>query len=177
VSGAGDFIDAALQYEGDWYRADAERERLNSDLQFYGASVGAVRGTVRDAARKFPGMTHDEVTALASELWNVPVYERRLAAVVLLQSNVRMLRASDLTRIEGFVRTSGLVELADPLAHDVIAPLLESLDSVAHRRADAVLDRWAQGDDPWLQRASGEARAERPPRPAPAAGSPRAPQE
>jgi len=71
-----------------------------------------------------------------------------------------MLRASDLTRIEGFVRTSGLVELADPLAHDVIAPLLESLDPVAHRRADAVLDRWAQGDDPWLQRASGEARAE-----------------
>ena len=158
MSDAGDFVDAALQYEGDWYRADAERERLNSDLQFYGASVGAVRGTVRDAARKFPGMTHDEVTRLASELWSVPVFERRLAAVVLLQSNVRLLLVSDLTRIEGFVRSSSLAELADPLACNVITPLLENLDAVARRRADAVLDRWEQGDDPWLQRVSTAAR-------------------
>jgi hypothetical protein len=159
VSDAGAFIDAALQYEGDWYRADAERERLGSDLTFYGASVGAVRGTVRDAARKFAGMTHDDVTALSSELWSVAVYERRLAAVVLLQSNVRMLLSSDLTRIEGFVRTGALAELVDPLAHDVIAPLLAALDPVGKRRADAVLDRWAHGGDPWLHRASVEARS------------------
>ena len=166
VSDAGDFVDKALQYEGDWYRADAERERLNSDLQFYGASVGAVRGTVRDAARKFPGMSHDEVTALASELWSVPVYERRLAAVVLLQSNVRMLRSSDLTRIEHFVRHSAHAELADPLARDVIAPLLPLLDPVGRRRADAVLDRWERGDDPWLARASVQARSASPAGPA-----------
>ncbi|PRY68466.1 DNA alkylation repair enzyme [Glaciihabitans tibetensis] len=158
MSDAGDFVDAALQYEGDWYRGDAERERLGVDLRFYGASMGAVRGTVRDAARKFPGMAHDEITSLSSELWSVPVYERRLAAVVLLQSNVRLLHASDLTRIESFVRTAGLAELVDPLAHDVIAPLLAGLDAVGRRRADAVLDRWHQGGDPWLRRASAEAR-------------------
>jgi hypothetical protein len=158
VSDAGEFIDAALQYEGDWYRADAERERLGSDLRFYGASVGAVRGTVRDAARKFPGMDHDAITALASELWAEPVYERRLAAVVLLQSHVRLLLASDLTRIEGFVRTGALAELVDPLARDVIAPLLDGLDPVGRRRSEAVLDRWERGADAWLQRASEAAR-------------------
>jgi hypothetical protein len=158
ASAAGEFIDAALQYEGDWYRADAERERLNSALQFYGASVGAVRGTVRDAGRKFPGMGHDEITALSSELWAAPVYERRLAAVVLLQSHVRLLRSSDLTRIEGFVRTGALAELVDPLANDVIAPLLALLDPVGRRRAEAVLDRWESGGDPWLHRASIAAR-------------------
>ena len=159
MSDAGEFIDAALQYEGDWYRADAERERLGSDLQFYGASVGAVRGTVRDATRKFPGMGHDEITALSSELWSKPVFERRLATVVLLQSQVRLLRSSDLTRIEGFVRTGALAELVDPLALDVIVPLLAGLDPVGRRRADAVLDRWERGDDPWLRRAAVEARS------------------
>ncbi len=60
-------------------------------LGSYGASVGAVRGTVRDAGRKFKGLGHDDVHSLASELWGRPgpgrrpVYERRLAAVVLLQ--------------------------------------------------------------------------------------------
>jgi len=154
VSDAGGFIDSALQYEGDWYRADAERERLNSTLQFYGASIGAVRGTVRDTSRKFPGMSHDDITSLSSELWRNPVYERRLAAIVLLQSHVRLLMASDLTRIEGFLRTATLPELVDPLSRDVIIPLVSSLDPASRARAQAVIDRWAIDGDPWLARAS-----------------------
>jgi hypothetical protein len=154
VSDAGEFIDSALQYEGDWYRADAERERLNSTLEFYGASIGAIRGTVRDASRKFPGMSHDDITSLSSELWRNPVYERRLAAVVLLQSHVQLLKASDLTRIEGFLRTATLAELVDPLSRDVITPLVSGLDPASRSRAQAVIDRWAIDGDPWLARAS-----------------------
>jgi hypothetical protein len=155
VTDACDFIDAALQYEGDWYRADAERERLNSSLSFYGASVGAVRGTVRDALRKFPGMSHDTVTALSSELWFEPVFERRLAAIVLLQTNARLLKASDLTRIEGFVRSATLAQLVDPLARDVVAPLLAHLPAPTQKRAEAVIERWAADPDPWLRSAAG----------------------
>lgn len=66
----------------------------------------------------------------------VPVFERRLAAVVLLQSHLAVLDNSDLTRIEGFLRGARLRELADPLAVDV------------------VLERWLQDPDPWLRRAA-----------------------
>ena len=124
------------------------------DLQFYGSSVGAVRGTIRDALRRHSDLTHDEVTALSSELWAVPVFERRLAAVVLLQSKVRLLMNSDLTRIEGFVRTARLRDLVDPLAVDVVGPLMEGLDAQGRGRADAVLDRWAGESDVWLRRAA-----------------------
>lgn len=159
VSDAGDFIDSALQREGAWYRAEAAQAGLATELQgmdlrFYGASVGAIRGTVRDALRRHSGLTHDDVTALSSELWSVPVFERRLAAVVLLQSNLPLLTNSDLTRIEGFVRQGRLRALVDPLAVDVTGPLIEGLDTVARVRAGSVLDRWVREPDPWLRRAA-----------------------
>ncbi|KQQ00807.1 MULTISPECIES: DNA alkylation repair protein [unclassified Rathayibacter] len=141
MSDAGDFIRAALEYEGDVWRAEDVRDRLGLDGT--GASVGAVRGTVRDALKKFPDLGHDEITALSSELWTAPVFEPRLAAVVLLQSRAALLRASDLTRLEGFVRDSRVDALTDPLAHDVVRPLREALDGQARSRTEAVLDRWA----------------------------------
>ena len=154
MSDAGDFIDLALQRESSWSRSEASEARHGGGHRYYGASVGAVRGTVRDALRRQPGLTHDDVTALSSELWQVPVYERRLAAVVLLQSSVSLLTNSDLTRIEGFVRSARLAALVDPLAIDVVGPLIEGLDVVGRVRADSVLDRWARDPDGWLRRAA-----------------------
>ncbi|WP_427131175.1 DNA alkylation repair protein [Pseudarthrobacter sp. S9] len=154
MSDAGDFIDLSLQREGSWSRAEEAQSRLGGDLRFYGASVGAVRGTIRDAGRRYPGLLHDDITALSSELWAVPVFERRLAAVVLLQSNVPLLTNSDLTRIEGFVRQAHVRALVDPLAVDVIGPLLEGLDRPDMVRADSVLDRWVREPDVWLRRAA-----------------------
>ncbi|MGK9147892.1 DNA alkylation repair protein [Plantibacter flavus] len=153
VPAVAEFIDTALRYEGDGYRAADIVERLGGGLGSYGASVGAVRGTVRDALRKFRGLDHDEVTALASELWEEPVFERRLATIVLLQSSVGLLRHTDLTRIEGFLRSGRLAELADPLANDVVGPLLAHLDGAPRAKAEAVLDRWMR-DEPWLRRAA-----------------------
>jgi 3-methyladenine DNA glycosylase AlkD len=153
VSDAGEFVDAALQRESSWERAEAWEAQLGNGLSYYGASVGAVRGTIRDAGRRYPKLSHDEITALSSELWAVPVFERRLAAVVLLQTNLRLLDNSDLTRLEGFVRSARLPALVDPLAVDVIGPMIEGLDASRRVRADAVLDRWAEDDDVWLRRA------------------------
>lgn len=134
MSAAGEFIDDSLQREASWYRADEMRLRLGGGLRFYGASVGAIRGTVRDALRRHSGLTRDDVTALSSELWSVPVYERRLAAVVLLQSKVELLTNTDLTRIEGFVREAGVLALVDPLAVDVIGPLMARRPGQSPRR-------------------------------------------
>ncbi|MEO3933479.1 DNA alkylation repair protein [Micrococcaceae bacterium Sec7.4] len=154
MSDAGDFIDSALQRESSWSRAEESEARLGSGHRYYGSSVGAVRGTVRDALRRHPDLTHDDITALSSELWEVPVFERRLAAVVLLQANVRSLTNTDLTRVEGFVRSARLGALVDPLAVDVVGPLIAGLDVVGRVRADSVLDRWVRDPDGWLRRAA-----------------------
>jgi hypothetical protein len=153
MTDAAEFVDAALQRESSYERAIADAQRLGGGLRYYGASVGAVRGAVRDASRRYRGLGHDAVTALSSELWAVPVFERRLAAVVLLQSNVALLDNSDLTRIEGFVRSARLRALIDPLAVDVVGPMIESLGGRSRQRGEAALDRWAT-DDPPLRRAA-----------------------
>jgi hypothetical protein len=160
VVDAAGFIDTTLQNEGAWHRADDVVSRMGGALSSYGASVGAVRGTVRDAGRKFKDLRHDDVTALASLLWGQPgpgrkpVYERRLAAVVLLQSRVGLLRHTDLTRLEGFIRSAHTGDLLEPLVRDVVVPLLNVLDAPDRQRADVVLARWRLDPDPWIRRAA-----------------------
>ncbi|WP_022891600.1 DNA alkylation repair protein [Agromyces subbeticus] len=150
-----EFIDRTLKAEGSEVRARAEADRIGNGLKFYGASVGAVRGTVRDADRRYPGMSHDEFTALAAELWAEPVFERRLAAIVLLQRSLPMLRGSDLTRIEQFAREAHVPELIDPLAIDVVRPLLERLQEPDATRARRIIARWSESNEPNLRRAAG----------------------
>lgn len=154
MSGPGEFIDAALQRESSWQRAEQAQARYGPHLRAYGASVGAVRGTVRDALRRYRDLDHDGVTALSSELWAVPVFERRFAAVVLLQSRLAELDNTDLTRIEGFLRGAHQRELADALAVDVVGPLVAGLQGHPRARAEAVLGRWLQDPDAWLRRAA-----------------------
>ncbi|WP_461186878.1 DNA alkylation repair protein [Arthrobacter sp. Z4-13] len=160
VAAAAEFVDRTLQNEGAWYRADDVEGRLGGRLASYGSSVGAVRGTIRDALRKYKDFDHDGVIQLASALWGQPrpgskaVYERRLAAVVLLQSKVSLLRHSDLTRIEGFLRSAGTRELTDPLLADVVAPFLARLGGRDRQRASVVLARWRTDPDNQLRSAA-----------------------
>lgn len=155
MTAAAEFIDRTLQAEGSEVRAGAEADRIGGGLSYYGASVGAVRGTVRDADRRYPGMSHDEVTALAAELWAEPVFERRLAAIVLLQRSLPMMRGNDLTRIEQFIREARVPELVDPLAIDVVRPLLNRLQEPDAMRARRIIDRWSESGEPNLRRAAG----------------------
>ena len=146
-------MDFTLQRESSWEKAMDARGRLGG-MKVYGASVGAVRGTVRDALKRHKTLGHDDITALSSELWDEPVFERRLAAVVLLQTKVGILVNTDLTRIEGFIRQAGTEELAGPLAVDVVKPLLARLEGQAKERAARVVERWSRDTDPWLRRAA-----------------------
>jgi len=151
VTDAGDFIDAALQYEVSPYRYPKDEP---DGLRRYGTSVGAIRGTIRDAAKRYPGMTHDDLTALSSELWATPVFERRLAAIVLLQSRIDLLVVTDLTRLEGFIRTARSAEIVERLVADVLAPMREGLDPASAARAEVVIARWAGESDAALATAA-----------------------
>lgn len=145
------FIDAALQNEASWFSID---ESAPAGLTFYGTSIGAIRGTVRAVADRYPQFDRDDITALSSELWHQPVFERRFAAIVLLQAHVRSLDNGDLTRLEGFARRTQMRALLDPLVSTVIRPLVEALSGTSRLRAESVLDRWLADGDPWLRRAA-----------------------
>jgi hypothetical protein len=147
MSEQADFIDAALQYEVSPYVYPTDEP---DGLVRYGTSVGAIRGTIRDTHKKFPGMTHDEITALSSELWTQPVFERRQAAIILLQSQVGILVANDLTRIEGFIRSAGSDALVAQLAADVVTPVLAAMNGSTLARVRVVLARWLADPNPAL---------------------------
>ena len=140
MSEAGDFIDAALQYEVSPYSYLSDEP---DGLLCYGTSIGAIRGTIRDVLKRFPGMSHDDITALSSELWSGAVFERRQAAIILLQTHVDLLVANDLTRIEGFIRSAGSDALVDQLVADVVRPMLTQMDASTLARVQTVLERWA----------------------------------
>jgi hypothetical protein len=141
MTAAADFIDAALQYEVSPYVYPLDEP---DGLARYGTSMGAVRGTIRDALKRYPGMSHDDVTVLSSELWTRPVFERRQAAIVLLQTRVDELVANDLTRIEGFIRTADSPALVDQLRADVLTPMITRFDESTRSKLRAVLRRWSK---------------------------------
>ncbi len=148
------FIDRTLRAEASEWRTWADGDDSVGGLRVYGASVGAVRGVVRDALRRYRGLGHDEITALASELWTTPVLERRSAAVVLLQTHVGTLTSGDLTRIEGFLRDARVPALIEPLALDVVRPLLARLTGADADRARRIVLRWAGEDAEGLRSAA-----------------------
>jgi len=145
-SAAARFIDHTLRSEASEWRTWADGDASVGGLGVYGASIGAIRGTVRDALRRHRDLPHDEITALASELWAVPVFERRLAAIVLLQGQIDLLTGDDLTRVEGFLRDARVPELIEPLTLDVVRPLLTRLTGVEADRAQRIVARWASSD-------------------------------
>lgn len=148
------FIDRTLRAEASEWRTWADGDASVGGLRVYGASVGAIRGTVRDALRRHRGLEHDDITALASELWAVPVFERRLAAIVLLQGQVEALGGNDLTRIEGFLRDARVPDLIEPLTLDVVRPLLARVTRVEADRARRIVARWATSDAEGLRTAA-----------------------
>ncbi len=67
---------------------------------------------------------------------------------------MRLLDNSNLTRLEGSLRDARTTALADPLARDVIVPLVEALDAPSRCRANLAIGRRAADSNPWLRRAA-----------------------
>jgi 3-methyladenine DNA glycosylase AlkD len=142
-----DQIDARLRALGTPKRAEGEKAYLKSELDFLGAMVSDIRATIRELA---PRMERDELVATVTELWAVPIFERRQAAVLLLARDVRHLSVADLPLLERLARESRTWALLDYLAVDVLGPIVEADDGDLRE----TLDRWATDDDFWVRRAS-----------------------
>ncbi|HEU4488328.1 MAG TPA: DNA alkylation repair protein, partial [Actinomycetota bacterium] len=104
-------------------RAANEKRYLKSDLEFLGATVGDIRKSVRAVVRDHKWLDHDQLVALVEELWRKPIHERRMAAVVLLESRVDLLTGDDLDLLERLIRESKTWALVDGLASKVTGAL------------------------------------------------------
>jgi 3-methyladenine DNA glycosylase AlkD len=130
-------------------RAQGEKRYLKSDLEFLGVTVSDIRGVIRRFSAEHPNLSHEEVVALAEELWRKPVFERRLAAVILLDTHAELLSPRDLKLIERRIRESKTWALVDVLAVHVVGSLV-----LRYPATVTVLDRWAQDDDFWVRRSA-----------------------
>jgi len=131
-------------------RAVQEKRYLKSDLTFLGATVWQIRAEVKAAARTAPALDHGRLLALVEALWSRPVFERRMAATILLELRTDLLTVDDLPLVERLLRESHTWALVDGLAVDVVGALLAAdLD-----RTMTVLDRWSSDDDFWIRRSA-----------------------
>jgi 3-methyladenine DNA glycosylase AlkD len=130
-------------------RAEGEKRYLKSDLEFLGLTVGGIRAVVRHFEKEQPQTSHRKLVALVEELWRKPLFERRLAAVILLEDHDDLLSPKDLELIERLVRESKTWALVDALAGDVAGAVI-----LRHPAATSTLDRWARDDDFWVRRSA-----------------------
>ena len=131
-------------------RAVQEKRYLKSDLTFLGATVWQIRAEVKAMARADPDMDHDRLTRVAEALWSKPIFERRMAATILLELRTDLVGVADLVLVEGFLREALTWALVDGLAADVVGAMLASDPD----RTIPVLDRWSTDDDFWIRRSA-----------------------
>ena len=130
-------------------RAEREKRYLKSDLDFLGATVWQIERAVKDelAGRR---LTHEDAVELASALWSTPIFERRMAAVMVLERSAKVLSIGDLGLMERLIRESGTWALVDNLSGDVVGPIVQADPD----GASPILDRWARDGNFWVRRAS-----------------------
>jgi 3-methyladenine DNA glycosylase AlkD len=145
-----DLLTEELRAAGDPDRAAQEKAYLKSDLEFFGESVWEIRRVAKSFVGGAKALEHEDLTGLVEALWAEPVFERRMASVVLLELHPKVLTPADLPLIERLLRESLTWALVDALATDVVGGILaRAPDDVT-----PVLDRWATDPDFWIRRAS-----------------------
>jgi 3-methyladenine DNA glycosylase AlkD len=145
-----DSLERAMAAVGTPGRAVQEKRYLKSDLSFLGATVWQIRAEVKAAARAAPDLDHDRLLALVDALWSRPVFERRMAATVLLELRTDLLTVDDLPPVERLLRESHAWALVDGLAVDVVGAVLAADPD----RTITLLDRWSSDDDFWIRRSA-----------------------
>ncbi len=144
-----DRLEASLRAVGTAHRAEGEKTYLKSDLDFTGTMVTDTRAEVKRLTAEL-ALDHDGLIALVEALWSKPVFERRLAATILLQRHPGLVTVADLPLLELLVRESHTWALVDYLAGDVLGRMVIA-DPDAMTPA---MDRWATDDDFWVRRSS-----------------------
>ncbi|HUB37474.1 MAG TPA: DNA alkylation repair protein [Streptosporangiaceae bacterium] len=143
-------IERQLRAAGSPQRAASEQNYLKSKLEFAGTTVPQARAIVTAWRRAHPELTRQRLTEVAAALWDGPIFECQLAAVLLLTDRRALLHADDAALVERMLRTAGTWALLDGLAADVMGNLVERFGDQLH----PALDRWATDGDFWVRRSA-----------------------
>jgi 3-methyladenine DNA glycosylase AlkD len=108
-----------------------------------------MRRIVRAVKQQDGELSRQEVLALVRALWETPVFERRMMAVLMLEAFEPLLRAPDIELLERLIRESKTWAFVDELAIAITGPLVERSPKLLR-----VLDRWAEDDDFWVRRSA-----------------------
>jgi 3-methyladenine DNA glycosylase AlkD len=142
-------MERELRAAGTAERAEGEKRYLKIDLDFVGASLGDMRRITRELWREHRPMTRDDLVALVEVLWQQPLFERRMAAAILLELGADVLSVNDLPILERLLRESRTWALVDWIAGDVVARM-----RIADPAVETTLARWATDDDFWIRRSA-----------------------
>jgi 3-methyladenine DNA glycosylase AlkD len=142
-------IERELRAAGSPSRAASTQNYLKSSLDFAGTPVPAIRAIVTSWRRAHPDLTTRRLTELTAALWDGPIFECRLAAVILLTDRRQLLGVADAPLVERLLRMSGTWALVDGLAADVMGSLVERFPELLD-----TLDRWAADEDFWMRRSA-----------------------
>jgi 3-methyladenine DNA glycosylase AlkD len=142
-------VESELAACGTPERAAGEKQYLKSELDFVGASLGDIRRVTRDLWREHRPMSHQDLVVLVEALWSSPLFERRMAAAILLELGADSLGVDDLPLLERLLRESRTWALVDWIAGDVVARM-----RIADPAVEATLARWARDDDFWIRRSA-----------------------
>ena len=140
-------MESELRRTGSSERAASEQRYLKSDMEFLGATLADIRRVAQQAARD-PGLDREGAVRLVEQLWSAPIFERRMAATLILELHADELRSDDLSLIERLIRESRTWALVDVLSGDVVGGMGLRL------RIRRALDQWARDDDFWVRRSS-----------------------
>lgn len=143
-------LETRLREIGTPQRAIGEKAYLKSDLNFLGVTVWQIRAEVKATVAEMGVLEHDDLVALVEALWSEPIFDRRMAACVLLDLRSGMLDTRDLALLERLLRDSHTWALVDGLAGDVVGSIL----AADEKETTPVLDRWATDDDFWIRRSA-----------------------
>jgi 3-methyladenine DNA glycosylase AlkD len=150
---AADRLEHELAAVGTPERAAGSQAYLKSDLRFVGATVPQSRTLVKALLKAHPDWSTADVRELAAALWDEPaadpIFERRLAAVLLLTQDRSRAQPADLALVERLLRESATWALVDALSTDVAGDLVERYPVLG-----VELDRWATDANFWIRRAA-----------------------
>jgi 3-methyladenine DNA glycosylase AlkD len=141
-------IERRLREAGTPARAVGAKAYLKSSMEFAGVTLPVIRRIVSDVTRG-RSLSREDVRGLAEELWNRPLFECRVVALILLTRHAGELRAGDAVLVERLIRQAGTWALVDDLAGKVMGSLVERYSELG-----ATLDRWADDDDFWIRRSA-----------------------
>ena len=120
---------------------------MKDRYEFLGVKSPQRRSAARTTMRTAKQANPDDIIQFANQCWEQREREFQYVASDVLNANVKRLRATDLTAIEGLIVTKSWWDTVDALASHTVGGLITANPDLV-----AVMDEWIDSDNMWLAR-------------------------